>query len=60
MDEFKKGDVVKLKSSDVLMTISKIVIGVRTNKQNGIIICQWFDGNALKEAEFNVDSLVKN
>ena len=59
MDEFKKGDVVKLKSSDVLMTISKIVIGVRTNKQNGII-CQWFDGNALKEAEFNVDSLVKN
>lgn len=59
MNELKNGDVVKLKSGGVSMTISKVVIHYRTKQPNGIIICQWFEGTNLKEAEFNVDSLTK-
>jgi len=51
-DEFKVGDVVKLKSGGLKMTIESI--------DGNVVNCQWFDkDNALKYGYFNMDTLVK-
>ena len=50
--EFKIGDVVKLKSGGPTMTVNNI-------EENGEIYCQWFAGKKLEEGQFSSDSLIR-
>jgi len=49
--EFKKGDLVKLKSGGPTMTVSEI--------ENNRIYCQWFANNELKTEVIEAEALVK-
>ena len=45
-EEFKKGDVVRLKSGGPRMTISSV-------EDDGRFFCLWFDGNDQKQKIFD-------
>ena len=55
MSEFKKGDVVKLKSGGPDMTIEEIAIFGYDTKIKAK--CQWFVNDELKGSLFTLDSL---
>lgn len=55
MEEFKKGEIVQLKSGGPKMTVDTTDAGGSMNK----IRCQWFAGNKLEDGYFNADSLKK-
>ena len=55
--KFKVGDVVTLKSGGQEMTVSDIVINIRTKTFQGLIDCQWFVGDSLKTSPFNQSML---
>ena len=46
MAEWKEGDEVMLKSSGPRMTVATI-------KSDGMVICEWFDGNTPRSHAFN-------
>ena len=52
MPEFKKGDVVRLKSGGPKMTIDSVDEYGSGNKSNIRAICIWFDGGERKEGNF--------
>lgn len=53
MSEFKKGDVVRLKSSNVTMTVEEV-------KGNGLVECIWHDAQSvLHERSFYSETLEK-
>ena len=58
MPEFKKGDVVQLKSSSPKMTIDSVEEYGLANHSNIRAICIWFDGGERKEGSFSLDTLV--
>ncbi|MBE7439138.1 MAG: DUF2158 domain-containing protein [Spirochaetales bacterium] len=63
MDEFAQGDVVELKSGGPRMTIQEIsswrpTLG-RHDYPADQAKCYWFDGNEIKEAIFQLQSLKK-
>ncbi len=51
MAEFKKGDIVELKSGSPKMTVLNI-------NETGWIRCQWFSGSKLQEGVFKSPSLI--
>ena len=57
MAEFKKGDVVRLKSGGPKMTIDSVEEYGSGNKSNIRAICIWFDGGERKEGVFKLASL---
>jgi uncharacterized protein YodC (DUF2158 family) len=57
MPEFKKGDVVKLKSGGPKMTIDDISEYGSGNNSNMRAICIWFDGGERNEGSFRLDTL---
>jgi uncharacterized protein YodC (DUF2158 family) len=58
MPEFKKGDVVQLKSSSPKITIDSVEEYGSGNNSNVRAICIWFDGGERKEGSFSLDTLV--
>ena len=72
MDTIKSGDIVVLNSGGPKMTVQRIIGGdmevslnqiddyIKLFKGNkpGDILCQWFEGNELKQAAFPHDSLI--
>ena len=57
MPEFKKGDVVQLKSGSPRMTIDSVEEYGSGNNSNIRAICIWFDGGERKEGSFSLDTL---
>ena len=57
MPEFKKGDVVQLKSGGPKMTIDDIGEYGSGNSSHIRASCLWFDGGERKEGEFSLDTL---
>jgi uncharacterized protein YodC (DUF2158 family) len=67
------GDIVQLKSGGPKMTVQRIIGSDRTNFgiiasdeylklrgfADGDVICQWFEGNSLKDGTFKAASLNK-
>lgn len=54
MLEFKIGDVVKLKSSDLKMTVAAINVGINKDEIN----CTWFDADCkFREGWFKKETL---
>ncbi len=51
-EEFKTGDIVKLKSGGPDMTIKSF-----SSTQGNSFICQWFAGKKLEQGFFKPDSL---
>lgn len=51
-DEFKSGDIVKLKSGSPEMTVKSFSVS-----QGNSYICQWFAGKKLEQGFFKADSL---
>lgn len=51
-DEFKTGDIVKLKSGGPDMTIRAFL-----KSQGDSFLCQWFAGKKLEQGYFKPDSL---
>ncbi|MDA5481841.1 DUF2158 domain-containing protein [Yersinia intermedia] len=51
-DEFKAGDIVKLKSGGPDMTVK-----VFLSSQGNSFLCQWFAGKKLEQGYFKPDSL---
>ncbi|WP_371364565.1 YodC family protein [Pseudomonas sp. QL9] len=51
-NEFKVGDIVKLKSGGPDMAVQAVV-----NQESGIYACQWFAGKKLESGRFPADSL---
>ncbi|MCK4819568.1 DUF2158 domain-containing protein [bacterium] len=52
-EELKVGDVVKLKSGGIKMTIEEIVV------DDGDVSCVWFDGTQPQRGEFPAITLMK-
>ncbi len=50
-EKFKVGDTVRLKSGGPSMTVAA------HEEDIDLIICQWFDGEELKEGQFSPESL---
>ena len=50
-EKFKVGDVVRLKSGGPNMTV------LANEEDIDFIICQWFDGEELKDGNFSPESL---
>ena len=50
-EKFKVGDVVRLKSGGPSMTV------LANEEDIDFIICQWFDGEELKDGSFSPESL---
>jgi uncharacterized protein YodC (DUF2158 family) len=57
MPEFKKGDVVQLKSGSPQMTIDSVEEYGSGNTSNIRAICLWFDGGERKEGSFSLETL---
>jgi uncharacterized protein YodC (DUF2158 family) len=57
MPEFKKGDVVQLKSGSPKMTIDSVEEYGSGNTSNIRAICLWFDGGERKEGGFSLETL---
>ena len=54
VDQFKPGDIVKLKSGGPAMTVTQIVTTDRGRLQ---VWCKWFDDNRLTENFFPPEAL---
>lgn len=73
MEDLKIGNVVQLKSGGPEMTIQRFIGGDKTNFglktadefnkmkgfKDGDLICQWFDGNQVKDGVFLRSSVIK-
>lgn len=61
--QFKKGDVVRLKSGGPDMTIEhyKMIVGISYSKESDdIVLCSWFDiKGELQSREFQQEALEK-
>ncbi len=71
MEQLKMGDVVQLKSGGPKMTIQRIMGSDKSNfgvkaadeflklsgYKDGDVICQWFEGNSLRDGTFKTESL---
>jgi len=67
------GDIVQLKSGGPKMTIQRLIgsensnLGLKAADEylkmrgfgEGDVICQWFEGNTLRDGTFKISSLVK-
>ena len=52
MAQFKKGEIVQLKSGGPKMTVRD-----ECTTREGVVICQWFAGAKLEQGAFPTDSL---
>lgn len=73
MPDFKKGDIVMLKSGGPKMTVQRFIgdssdvsakvqdeaLKIIKGNKTGDVVCQWFDGSVSKSDIFPVESLVK-
>jgi uncharacterized protein YodC (DUF2158 family) len=57
MSEFKKGDVVRLKSGGPKMTIDNVDNYGTSNKPSIRAACIWFDGGEKKEGNFSPETI---
>lgn len=71
MIEIRKNDIVQLKSGGPKMTVQRFIgdktpnYGIKIADEakklrgfdDGDVVCQWFDGNDLKEGTFPVNNL---
>ena len=60
MNEFKVGDVVRLKSGGPFLTVSVMPDGIRTGTtpSTSLVRCLWFHKGELKWSDFYSDVLV--
>ena len=74
MNNFKKGDIVKTKSNDQLMSIKQFKVSrekfnqavldyflsdeVKETEDEFIVICQWEENGLIKTDEFKPDELI--
>jgi uncharacterized protein YodC (DUF2158 family) len=54
-DEINVGDIVRLNSADVKMTVRKL----QDSEGRTLAVCDWFDGTTNKTASFPVSSLTR-
>lgn len=73
MELLKTGDIVQLKSGGPKMTVQRILGADKTNLglkaadeflnlrgyREGDVVCQWFEGSALKDGTFKIETLNK-
>lgn len=59
MEEFKTGEVVKLKSGGPDMTIEWIKNSIGGDRKPVSANCVWFEDKEVKRGEFRLDNLVK-
>jgi uncharacterized protein YodC (DUF2158 family) len=72
MEILKVGDVVQLKSGGPKMTVQRIIGADKSNMglraldealkiqgyKTGDIVCQWFEGNTIRDAAFRAESVI--